>query len=207
MKRIVFQGDSITDGGRGLTDDLNHIMGHGYVYNIASKLCCENYKKYEIVNKGVGGNRIDDLFSRWENDVLDLKPDIVSVLVGVNDIGKRINISFDSKKYERIYRMLIEMTIEKNAGVKFVLCEPFVVPKKENWSVYDQFKREMINLQKVVEKLAIEYKAIYVPLQAKFDERAVDNDYEYWLWDGVHPTCAGHYIIAKEWLGKCEQIL
>src|SRR5580698_60236 len=122
--RILFQGDSITDGNRGRTADPNHILGHGYVFIIAAKFgAAFPEAKLEFFNRGVSGNTVLDLEKRWQKDTLDLKPDVLSVLIGVNDKGK--GVPFD--QYERVYDRLLADAMAANPKLKLVLCEPFIV--------------------------------------------------------------------------------
>lgn len=206
--RIVFQGDSITDGGRSRDEDLNHVMGHGYAYLIACRLGFdEAHKNYRFFNRGVSGNRIVDLYARWQEDALNLKPDVLSILIGVNDIGMEFSAKAgtSSEKYEKVYRLLIEETREAIPEVKFVLCEPFILPVggiKENWEVWN---REMTSRQQVVRKLAAEYNCVFVGLQDEFSSASQNSQPKDWLWDGVHPTPAGHEMIARKWLKAVKE--
>ena len=121
--RILFQGDSITDGGRGYGDDPNHVFGQDYAYLIAAR-CGAHYpeKNWTFLNRGVSGNKVTDLAGRWQGDALDLKPDILSILVGVNDAA-----SGDSaEQYERVYDQILQQALAANPNVRFVLGEPFI---------------------------------------------------------------------------------
>ena len=195
--RILFQGDSITDGGRGRTDDKNHIMGQSYVYCLASKLGFEYpLKNYDFINRGVSGDKISDVFERRYEDLIDLKPDLLSLLIGVN--GANHNVS--SEDFEKIYRLLLESVKEALPETVIVLCEPFVLPVcevKENWT---EWTHKIGKRQDVVKKLSKEYKAIYVSLQCEFNKVLDTPNPDYWIWDGIHPTCFGHELIARKWL-------
>lgn len=201
--RIVFQGDSITDGGRSRNDDLNHVMGHGYAYLIACRLGFdEAHQNYQFFNRGISGNRIVDLYARWQEDTLNLKPDVISILAGVNDIGLEFSTKAgtSNEKYEKVYRLLLEETREAIPEVKFVLCEPFILPVnyvKENW---EQWSAAMIYRRRIVRALAVEYHCVFVSLQDEFTSVSQNLSPEYWIWDGVHPTPAGHELIARQWL-------
>lgn len=137
---ILFQGDSITDGNRGRNTDPNHILGHGYQFSIGSRLGADYpEKKYVFYNRGISGNKIIDLEKRWQTDTLDLKPDVLSILVGVNDASSMV---FDwppavsVEKYEETYQVLLEETKAAFPNILFVLCEPFILSVgkvKENW--------------------------------------------------------------------------
>ncbi len=206
---ILFQGDSITDGNRGRNEDANHIMGHGYAFNIASRIgadCPE--KNYKFYNRGISGYKITDLADRWQKDTLDLKPDVLSMLVGVNDAA---SVIFNRppvvpvEKYEETYGSLLEQTRSQFPEILFVLCEPFILKVgkvADNWEIYltDINKRG-----EVVKKLAAKYKAVFVPSQQVFNKACEKAPAEYWMWDGVHPTVAGHELLAREWLRQVEK--
>lgn len=117
--RILFQGDSITDGNRGRTADPNHILGHGYVFIIAAKYGSAFPElRLDFVNRGVSGNTVLDLEKRWQKDVLDLKPDVLSVLIGVNDEGRGVPLD----QYEQVYDKIIVQARSANPKLKLVLC-------------------------------------------------------------------------------------
>ena len=123
--RILFQGDSITDGNRGRSADPNHILGHGYVFIIAAKHgAAFPDLKLEFLNRGVSGNTVLELEKRWQKDTLDLKPDVLSILIGVNDEGRGIPLD----QYEQVYEKLISQAKSANPKLKLVLCAPFVKP-------------------------------------------------------------------------------
>jgi lysophospholipase L1-like esterase len=209
-KVVLFQGDSITDGNRTRNTDWNHIMGHGYAYTIASKLWFEFPSKgFHFVNRGVSGNRITHLKQRWQTDTLDLKPDVLSFLVGINDVAGFIkgDEGFTAGQFEADYRALLRLTLEKLPNVRLVLCEPFILPVgpvKEDW---EKYQNEVALRQEIVKRLASEFKAIHVPFQYAFDEALGKAPAEYWIWDGVHPMPAGHELMARLWLEKVKVIL
>lgn len=201
--KFLFQGDSITDGNRTRNTDWNHVMGHGYQYIIASKLWYEfPAKGFHFLNRGISGNKIPDLLARWQGDTLDLKPDLLSVLVGINDIAAAIEgkPGFSIDNYRDGYVSLLEKTRESLPNIQLVLCDPFVLPVgkvKDRWTKY---QTEVQNRQAVVKELAAKYGAIHVPFQSAFDKALVKAPAEYWIWDGVHPMPAGHELMAREWL-------
>lgn len=209
MKTLVFQGDSITDcgrvtsGGAGYPKDL---WGPGYAGIIATRLMGEQPGKWEIINRGISGNRIVDLYARWRIDTLNFHPDIISMLIGVNDTGHEIcnQNGVDVPRYDMFYRMLLDWTLEANPETKFVLMEPFVFPMgnvNEEW-IADVKKR-----QEVVKKIAEDYNQIFIPLQSVFDAALKDAPQEYWMADGIHPTPAGHQLIVKEWLKAAGDLI
>lgn len=198
---ILFQGDSITDGNRGRHSDLNHVHGHGYQYIIASEMYADNLNKnIEVYNRGNSGDRICDLYGRWVEECLNLKPTILSILIGVNDIIFTWNngSGSDPERYEKIYRYLLDEVKEKNPDTLIVIMEPFFGDKKE--PDLDAFFKERIGgYQKAAKKIAEEYGAVFVPLQDLFDEYKKKTDIFNVIWDGVHPTTCGHQLIARRW--------
>ncbi|MDQ0192008.1 SGNH/GDSL hydrolase family protein [Paenibacillus wynnii] len=202
-KVILFQGDSITDGNRGRNDDPNHILGHSYAYIIGGKLGNELAEQQPVFyNRGISGDRISDLYARWNEDAISLNPDIISLLIGVNDLWRTMKgePSGVTDRFERAYRHVLEETREVLPETKLILCEPFILNTGAPAEEWEAWNERITHYQKVVRQLADEFNAIHVPLQGVFDTAAQRTDAEYWLWDGVHPTAAGHDLIASEWL-------
>ena len=200
--KIVFFGDSITDMNRNRDVDGNAFgYGVGYVNSVSGTLKYENPEKYQIINRGIGGNRVVDLYARVKVDVWNQEPDLISILIGVNDVWHEIygNNGVEIDRFERIYRMLIEDTKKRLPNVKFILCEPFVLKGSATEEKYEEFC-EVKKYAAVVKKLAEEYGAPFVALQEKFDEEAAKYGAEHYLYDGVHPDVAGAKLIAEEWL-------
>src|SRR5690242_13571080 len=168
---FLFQGDSITDGNRTRNNDWNHVMGHGYQFIIASKLWYEfPQMDFHFFNRGISGNKITDLAERWQKDTLDLRPDLLSILIGINDVSAFINgnKNFSVEEYEKGYKNLLDRTKAALPHIQFVLCEPFVLPVgrvKENWSAYES---EVKSRQEVVKELSKDYNAIFVGFQDAF---------------------------------------
>jgi lysophospholipase L1-like esterase len=200
---ILFQGDSITDGNRTRDNDWNHIMGHGYQYIIASKLWFEQpERRFHFINRGISGNKVSDLAARWQTDTLDLKPDVLSILVGVNDANEAVkdNPKYSKESYKAGYRELLDRTKQSNPNVKFVICEPFLLPVgavKNNWQ---RWSAEVNVRQEVAKDLAKEFNTVFVPFQAAFNNALKSAPAAYWIWDGIHPMPGGHELMAREWL-------
>lgn len=194
--RILFQGDSITDGNRGRTADPNHILGHGYAFIIAAKhRAAFPTQKLTFLNRGISGNKVSDLAARWQKDTLDLKPDLLSILIGVNDDGRNVPMA----EYEAGYDKLLTETKAAFPSVKLVLGEPFLLPvgkKKENW---EAAKASIEQRQAIVAQLAAKHGAALVKYQQAFDDACKRAPADYWIWDGVHPTYAGHQVMADAW--------
>lgn len=199
---FLFQGDSITDGNRTRDKDWNHVMGHGYQYIIASKLWYDFPKKgFHFFNRGISGNKVTDLTARWQKDTLDLKPDVLSILIGINDISALLNgdNNFTAENYESGYRALLQQTKQQLPNIQFVLCEPFILPVgkvKENW---EQYSTEVEKRRKIVQQLSIEFNTIFVEFQSAFNKALSKAPADYWIWDGIHPMPAGHELMALEW--------
>ena len=202
MKIILF-GDSITDSGRDRSVDYRlESYGHGYPKFVAGELLGENPTKYEIINRGISGHRIVDLYARIKADVWNLQPDVLSILDGINDIefeGNGNVNGVDIVRFEKIYRMLIEDTLERFPNIKIILCEPFILKTVETEPFANQFW-EVAEYARVVKSLAEEYGLYFLPLQEKLNEAAAKYSAELYLVDGVHPTILGAKLIAEEWL-------
>ena len=206
---ILFQGDSITDGNRGRTTDPNHIMGHGYAFSIASRWGAD-YPEKELVfyNRGISGNKVNDLAGRWQKETLDLIPNLLSILVGVNDSASVVfqrEPIITPEKYEEVYKTLLDQTLREFPDILLVLCEPFILKVgkvKDNW---EAFHSDMGKRQEVVRKLATQYNAVFVGFQSIFDKACDKAPAEYWMWDGVHPTVAGHELMTREWIKQVNK--
>jgi lysophospholipase L1-like esterase len=188
--RILFQGDSITDGNRGRSLDPNHILGHGYAFIIAARHgAAFPERKLDFFNRGVSGNTVLDLDKRWSKDTLSLKPDLLSVMIGVNDNGKGVSL----EAYEAAYDKILAEARAQNPKLKLVLMEPFVRhPGKP-------VPESIAARQAIVAKLAQKHGAALVRLQKIFDDAAAKTADDYWVWDSVHPTYRGHQLMADEW--------
>ena len=204
--KILTYGDSITDAGREASWTQ---IGVGYPAYIAGELLAENPEKYEVVNRGISGNRIVDLYARIKADCWNYEPDVISVLVGINDVYPQEleNNAVELDRYEKIYRLLIEDTKAKLPNVKMILCEPFMLAESANendivkWTCYPGVKEYAAT----VKNLAKEYGLTFVPLQDKLEEAAAGHA-DCYVFDGIHPTPAGAKIIATEWLKAFERV-
>jgi lysophospholipase L1-like esterase len=207
--KILFQGDSITDAGRytevgtGVRDSS---LGAGYVKLIANRLLCDSPEKnYEIINRGISGNRIVDLYARWKADCINLAPDVLTILIGVNDTwherGGQNGV--EVPRYERFYRELIEWTLSALPNIKIILMTPFANPVNDHIA---SFFPEVNERQEVVEKLAKEFSLPCVKLHENFEAANARAPMEYWTPDGVHPSGAGHQMIADAWLKAFAQL-
>lgn len=187
--RILFQGDSITDGNRGRSADPNHLLGHGYVFIIAARHgAAYPGDKLDFLNRGISGNTVLDLEKRWQKDTLDLKPDLLSIMIGVNDNGKGVPL----EQYEQVYNKIITAAKSVNPKLKLVLCAPFVKPA-------EKVNKTIVRRQEIVARLAEKHGAALVKFQPVFDSAAARAPADYWIWDNVHPTYRGHQLMADEW--------
>ncbi len=195
--RVLFQGDSVTDAGHSRADDID--LGHGYAMMTAAWFSAlYPVRKARFFNRGIGGNRIRDLESRWQKDCLDLDPAWVSILIGVNDTWRRFdqNEITTPEMFETSYRSILELTVTRTRS-RLVLCEPFLLPVLEGQAAW---RADLEPKIAITRHLAGEYGAILLPLNEIFTRAAKSLPAEFWLRDGVHPTAAGHALIAQNWL-------
>ena len=206
--KILFFGDSITDAGRNREIDYQaYSYGHGYVYVAASELLAEDPTKYQIVNRGISGHRVVDLYARIKADMWNEEPDVLSILIGINDIwheiGGKNGVELD--RFDRVYRMMIEDTLQRLPNVKIVLCEPFVLEGSATNEYMDEYFSQVTAYAAAVKKIAEDYNLYFLPLQEKLSEAAAKYGAEYYLTDGVHPAMAGAKLIANEWLNLFKE--
>jgi len=210
--RLLFQGDSITDMKWGRNEkDRNHYLGHSYVFLIASRLGVDMPEaQLEFFNRGMSGHRVQDLKQRWQKDALDMKPDLLSILVGVNDIVKSTGAPIDMKKWESDYRYLLESSLKQNSNMKIVLLNPFVLPTgrfvNDPQSLH-RFKTYIDKMGAIVGALANEYQTTHIKTQEIFTKASEQAGAENWIWDGVHPLPQGHELIARNWIAEVAKTI
>lgn len=200
--RIVFFGDSITDAGRNREDEMSlGRYGYGFVHDVSSTLMYQEPNKYQIYNRGIGGNRSIDLYARIKNDLWNLQPDLISLYVGVNDLWHEIKYKngLEVERFEKIYKMILDDTLKVLPNVKFILVSPYVMNGTRTSDEIEKF-REVDKYEKVIEKIAKEYDLPLVKLQPVLNEYAKKYGDEYITFDGIHPNITGARIIAEEWL-------
>ena len=199
---VVFQGDSITDGGRQRTgSDYNHIMGQDYAYILAAEIGADHPElNLTFVNRGIGGERVADLAARWPADTLALKPNLLSILIGINDTLATGDRSETVEQYETIYDKLLADTIAALPGIRVILGEPFMLPVGNYKTTYAAQMVEVKKRQAAVHRLAAKYHLPVIEYQHAFDLACVKAPAEHWSWDGIHPTYAGHGLMAEQWL-------
>ena len=212
-KLILFQGDSITDTGRNRENDNN--MGFGYANMVAGELGAAKPYQYRFLNRGIGGNRVVDLFARMKVDMINLKPDVMSILIGVNDVWHEYtrHNGVSAQKYELVYDLMIQELLQELPNLKLMLLEPFVLPgtatqtDEEHPGRWEFFSQEVPLRAQAAKRLAEKYNLPFVPLQHLFDKANADAPAPgYWLRDGVHPTPAGHVLIKNAWLEAFQKL-
>ena len=211
MKRILFQGDSITDAGRARDNDVN--LGVGYPYLVEATLKFENPNEYTVFNRGSSGNRIVDLYARIKSDFINLAPDYASILIGINDVWHELHKNgVDPEKFEKIYTMLVEELLQALPNLKLVLMGAFVLPGMATVgddlpehitgyaSKYDYFCKEAAVRADITRRIAEKFGLPFIDLQKAFDAAVEKNGAEIYSLDGVHPDAAGRELIKREWL-------
>ncbi|MCM1135396.1 MAG: SGNH/GDSL hydrolase family protein [Clostridium sp.] len=197
--RFLFQGDSITDSGRGNHDDP-HETGNGYVRLLEGDLTFK-HQDYEVLNGGIGGDRIVDLLARWKKDCLNLKPDVLTILIGVNDVWHELGDGngVRTELFEQVYRILIGEVQRVLPETKMVLMGAYVIPGPATTPDWEVFSGEVKARREVTAKLAEEFGLPFIDLQEAFYKGLEIAPAGHWCIDGVHPTAAGHRLIANAW--------
>ena len=201
---VLFQGDSITDAGRSreaaAEANAQTALGSGYAWLAASGLLVRDPRReLAIFNRGISGNKVYQLRDRWDADCLALAPDLLSILIGVNDIWHKRAGNYDGtvEVYERDYRELLERTRSELPGVRLVICEPFVL---RCGAIDDSWFPEFDGYRAAARRVADGNGATWVGFQAMFDEAVRYAPPEHWAPDGVHPSSAGAALMAQTWL-------
>jgi len=201
---VLFQGDSITDAGREKTKQLSNSQGSfggGYAFLAGAHLLNEYAAKGLLFyNRGISGNKVYQLADRWQKDCFDLKPKVISILIGVNDFWHTLDGKYDGtvERYEQDFRQLLLLTKKMLPEVHLIIGEPFAVlgcsAVTEKWyPAFDGYRAAAL-------KLADEFNAVFIPYQTIFDEAQKYAPGKYWTGDGVHPTMAGSALMAEAWL-------
>lgn len=200
---VLFQGDSVTEAGRYRPDPTH--LGYGYVMQAVSWFhACYPERNVRFLNRGISGNRVTDLAARWQEDCVALRPTWLSLLIGINETWRRYDSAdpTSTHDFEQAYRGLLERT-QATLDVRLILCEPFVLPvstDQETW------REDLDPKIAVVRKLAREYHALYIPFDGMFAQAATQREPAFWAADGVHPTDAGHALMAQAWLRTVRAI-
>ena len=205
--KILFQGDSITDAFR-KPDEINpaYQLGNGYVFLIAAQLAARfPAKHWDFVNRGVSGNKILDLKNRWTNDVLAIRPDVLTIFVGVNDTlaAMQGQPSTNEQEFASAYQFLLQETRQHLPDIRFVLMEPFLLEVGE---VRKSWCDHLRSRQLLVQAMASETMSDFVPTQQIFDNASKIREPAFWSYDGIHPTHAGFQLLADAWLEVFEKM-
>ena len=206
-KVILFQGDSITDCGR--SREVDFAMGNGYATFVGGALAAAEPYAYRFYNRGISGNRVVDLYARIKIDMINLKPDYMSILIGVNDVWhdkKDWENGVCAPKFKKIYRMLLEEVHEALPQIKIMLMEPFVLKGSATEDSFDWFAKEVGLRAEITKELASEFNLPFIPLQQELNQLAELTPESYWLIDGVHPTPFFHQYLSNKWLECFETI-
>lgn len=208
---ILFQGDSITDAGRDKAQYYANNasgLGTGYVHMAASTLL-EKYpdRLLRIYNRGISGHKVFQLAGRWEDDALNLKPNVLSILIGVNDFWHMLNGQYDGTAtiYENDLRALLKRTKEALPNVRLIMGEPFAV-KGGSAVGNNKWTTEFPAYQAACRKVSNEFNASFIPYQSIFDKVIPRGGAAYWCPDGVHPSMAGARLMANAWISVYEKI-
>lgn len=205
---VLFQGDSITDAGRSRDKEKTSTpnnqpgLGNGYAWLAAAELLVGRPDDgLKFFNRGISGNKVFQLAERWQADCLDLKPDALSILIGVNDIWHSLDPKLGYKGtveiYERDFHALLERTKKALPKVKLVVCEPFVL---RCGAVTDKWFPEFDKYRAAAKRVAGKHHATFLPFQAMFDAAVKYAPPEHWAGDGVHPSPAGAALMAHFWV-------
>jgi lysophospholipase L1-like esterase len=221
--KILFTGDSITDSFRSemvrgmgeifarmgtptppnlLAERTNNILGTGYPALIAAQLTFEHPGHYEVLNRGISGHRIVDLDARIKADCINLEPDVLSILIGINDVWHELMFQngVAADKFERVYGTMLEETLQALPRLKLILIEPFVLPGAATQEKLEQFENETELRRLATVRLARQFNAALLPAQQLFSDAAMKTNPGDWCSDGVHPTPAGQWLLAQSWL-------
>ena len=205
---ILFQGDSITDAGRNkeeMAANNTKALGSGYAFMAASQMLYKYAdKELSIYNKGISGNKVYQLAERWDADCLELKPDVLSILIGVNDYWHMRNGNYNGtvEIYRNDYHALIERTRSKFPNIKLIIGEPFAVTGLK--AVDDTWFPALTAYQQAAKEIATQFNASFIPYQKIFNDAQKKAPGIYWTYDGVHPSIAGAQLMAASWLSMIK---
>lgn len=209
---LLFQGDSITDAHRVRANyypNNGQGMGNGYVFHIVTHLM-GNYPKtnWQCYNRGISGNKVFQLAERWEDDCMQLKPNVLSVLIGVNDFWHTLTSNYEGtvRTYENDLKTLLTNTKKELPNLQLIIGEPFVA--KGGTAVGDKsWVNTFPAYQEAARKVANELGAAFIPYQQIFDDAMKLAPVSYWCPDGVHPSMAGAYLMAKGWIEAFDKLM
>jgi lysophospholipase L1-like esterase len=200
--KLLFQGDSITDAFRDPAE-LNPAfqLGNGYVFLIASRLGLEQPGRFHCVNRGISGNGVNELLARWDSDALSLRPNAISLLIGVNETIRAFHgePSLSETEFENSFRRLVERTLAAAGAPRLIVLEPFLLVTGE---VTTEWKSHLQIRQTILRKVCLEFEIPFIETQNVFDAHLSQAPAAYWAYDGIHPTHAGFALLASIWFEK-----
>jgi lysophospholipase L1-like esterase len=216
--RILFIGDSITDGDRSRTGDVNHDLGDTFVRIIAARYGADHPRDgIAFINRGINGHRVTDLEERWETDCLALQPDLLTILVGVNDAASVVELTVPPpprtdgrppkslvtrEMFRETYDRILTLTLKRLPSIRIILCTPFVLPVGKigrDWALWNE---EVLLRTSMIRDLAGKHGADLLEFQPLFDRASQLAPPSFWIPDGVHPSAAGHQLMADAWIDK-----
>lgn len=207
--KILFQGDSITDAGRDLrvvhTANNPSGLGHGYVLMAVARLMAENPDQaLQFYNRGISGHKVFQLANRWKKDCLDLVPDVLSILIGVNDFWHTFDGGYTGSvdTYEQDYVALIDETREALPDIRLIICEPFMVPCGD---VDQSWMRQFAQYREAAQRVAAHADAVFVPFQSVLNHACQTAHPALLAPDGVHPTLGACHLLAHAWVDTVSQ--
>ena len=211
--RILFLGDSITDmcRQRDVNSNIIFAYGHGHPFFVAEKLFKKDPSAYSIINHGIGGDRSIDMLIRMGQKSVDVKkvePDVVSILIGINDVWRKYDSPKDAiniEDYEKNFRKILDQIFSDAPNAKIIINEPFVLRASATTDSWAGFYADTKAFASVAKKLSKEYGVYFLPLQMVLENAAEKYGARYVLSDGVHPDVLGASIIADEWIKLFEK--
>ncbi len=207
MREIMFQGDSITDVGRRAENGSLTAIGQGYALISSAYFSAKYPGEFTFENRAASGSRIVDLYARIKANGWNDNPAVLSILIGVNDVWHELDWKngVSPRRFRNIYRMIIEDTFVESPGTKLLIMEPFVLKGTANEAKWDRFEPMVYENAAIVKEVAAEYGQVFLPLQEVFNKACEKAPASHWIGDGVHPTPAGHQLIANEWIRCFEE--
>ena len=203
MIKLLFQGDSITDAGRSYQDP--HLLGVGYV-KYAAEYLQQAYpeQEFEFVNLGIGGNQTKDLVARLDRDFIDVQPDVISILIGINDVWHHAELRdwILDADFEDRYRTVLQAIREKTTA-KIMMMEPFLIPVEDKLF----FREDLYKKIGICRKLAREFADVYMPTDGLLCSAFIGDDPASYAADGVHPTDKGAEFIGKTYCQYIKPII
>ena len=207
--KILFFGDSLTDMYRNFDTsvDMATSYGTGYVFDVAAQLMYARPGYFQIVNRGQGGSKVTDLYDRYERDVIQEKPDILTILIGVNDVWHELitHSGTPIDVFEKTYFKLVNEIKEKLPNTKIIIMEPFFLYGSATKDIWEPFQ-EVLKYAEICKKVAKETNCIYIPLQKDFEEAVKNGGSTQMLFDGLHSNPGGAHLIATKWLSVFKSL-